>query len=104
MVEIQLIKLSNVHNTTRLAFFGDGLVILILVLIAIVKYIIKFNYEALGHVDHIPKHPHKYRFYLLGLAIYVPLTEFILEIYKVRVQSELISNIIFGIVELGQFF
>jgi PAS domain S-box-containing protein len=85
-------------------FLAMCLVILILVLIAIVKYITRFNYEALGHVDHIPKHPDKYRFYLLGLAIYVPLTEFILEIYKVREQSELTSNIVFGIVALGLFF
>jgi len=85
-------------------FLAMCLVILVLVLIAIIKYITRFNYEALGHVDHIPKHPDKYRFYLLGLAIYVPLTEIILEIFKVRIQSELMSNIIFGIVALGLFF
>ena len=68
------------------------------------KYLTKYKYSPLRDLEDVKKSPERYLFYFLTLAIFMPLTEVLLEIYKVREKSEMISSLIFSILCFGIYF
>lgn len=80
------------------------LALFILIALLILSFIVRYvsTNKLFTDIDskNVDELPAKYRFYLLGLAIYVPFTEFILHYFKIRQQSELLSNVIFGVCAL----
>jgi PAS domain S-box-containing protein len=69
-------------------------------------YLIKWSYTKYRHlhindIQDFSKHHYRYLLYFFGVGIFIPATEIILEIFKIREQSELSYNLLAGAACLG---
>lgn len=74
-------------------------VILIVILILLSKSYAKYthSHSHINDVKELSKHPYKYRLYFLVLGIFFPVSEALIEIFKIREKSELVDYTIVGV-------
>ncbi len=68
------------------------------------KYYFMRRHTYLNNVRDLALHPDNYRLYFLVLGISFPATEIFMEIFKVRAESQLLSNLVFGIFCIALFY
>ncbi len=61
----------------------------------------KYRHLYVNNVQDFSKHYYRYLLYFWGVGIFIPSSEIILEIFKIREQSELYYNLLAGAICLG---
>lgn len=82
-----------------------GFVLTVLIILGlIVRYVSSSQHYLDIEPRRLTEYYEKYRFYLLGMGLYVPLTEAVLHYFHIRAESQLLPNISFGIISLAIYF
>lgn len=69
----------------------------------IVAFINSRKFTIVSNLNDFESSPDRYRYYLLGMSIYIPLTEVILHYFDIREKSELGGNIVFGLIGITYY-
>lgn len=64
----------------------------------------KYRHIYINNVEDLSKHYYRYVLYFWGVGVFVPFSEFYVELFSVRKESELFYNIIVGLFCLGVAF
>ena len=71
-------------------------IILIAALILINRYYTKYSHSHINDIKDLAKHSDKYRLYFLVTGIFFPTSEAMMDVFKVREESELLHYLIVG--------
>lgn len=100
---------NSIQRTDEPFYLSSSILISLLLATGILFYVIfakktKYNKEFARNYSEITITIEQYKLYLLFLGIVFSVTEIFLEIFKVRVRSELIENIIFSSILLILYY
>lgn len=95
-----------VNLLSNIPSFSAAVVIWLLMLLifgAASWYLHRFKRHLNGRLMHARHVTERYRLYFLTLAVYLPVSEFVFELFKIRPESELESNVLAGMLSLILF-
>ncbi|MDZ7934137.1 MAG: PAS domain S-box protein [Emticicia sp.] len=87
-----------------LAFISIVLTALVVVFSLMKNSFVKYRHIYINNIKDLSKHYYRYVLYFWGVGIFVPFSEFYLDLFSVRKESELTYNLIVGLFCLGIAF